>query len=78
MGAEGQPHLLRASKNRVMDGALALGGHHLVATHNNQLEVGGHSGSDVGEAAHLDQSVWGKLLFGGLRQPPFDKDTHNN
>jgi hypothetical protein len=54
VGAEGQPHLLRASKNRVMDGALALGGHHLVATHNNQLEVGGHSGSDVGEAAHGD------------------------
>ena len=54
MGAEGQPHLLRASKNRGMDGALALGGHHLVATYNNQLEVGGHSGSDVGEAAHGD------------------------
>ena len=54
VAAEGQPHLLHTSKNRDMDGALALGGHHLVATHNNQLGVGGHSGSDVGEAAHGD------------------------
>ena len=55
MGAEGQPHLLHASKNIDMDGAfLALGRHHLVATHNNQLGVGGRSGSDVEEAAHGD------------------------
>ena len=57
VAAEGRPNLLHASKNRDMDGALALGGHHLVATHNNQLGVGGRSGSDVGEEARGCQSV---------------------
>ena len=33
--AEGWPYLLHPSKNREMEVALALGGHHLVATHNN-------------------------------------------
>ena len=35
--AGGRPHLLHPSKNRDMDGtlALAIGDHHLVAAHNN-------------------------------------------
>ena len=61
VAAEGRPNLLHASKNRDMDGALALGGHHLVVTHNNQLGVSGRSGSDLGEEARGDQSVWGML-----------------
>ena len=37
-----------------MDGALALGGRHLATTRNNQLWIGGRSGSDVGEEARGD------------------------
>ena len=33
---------------------MALGGRHLAATHNNQLGIGGRSGSDVGEEARAD------------------------
>ncbi len=39
------------SKNREEYGALALGGHHLAATHNNQPIVGGSGKGDVGEEA---------------------------
>jgi hypothetical protein len=39
------------SKNREEHGALALGGHHLAATHNNQPIVGGGSRGNVGEEA---------------------------
>ena len=47
-------HLFRgrnetASKNREEHGALALGGCHLAATHNNQPIVGRSSRGDVGE-----------------------------
>ncbi len=39
------------SKIREENGASALGGHHLAATHNNQPTVGGSSREDVGEEA---------------------------
>ena len=41
----------RHIKKREKHGALALGGRHLVATHNDQLIVGGSSRGDVGEKA---------------------------
>ncbi len=39
------------SKNREEHGALALGGRHLAATHNNQPIVGGSGRGDDGEEA---------------------------
>jgi hypothetical protein len=39
------------SKNREEHGASALGGRHLVATHNNQPIVDGSGRGDVGEEA---------------------------
>ncbi len=36
----------------------ALGGHRLLATHNNQLGVGGHGRRDVGEKARGGWNVW--------------------
>ena len=41
----------RHIKKREKYGALALGGPHLVATHNKQPIVGGSSRGDVGEKA---------------------------
>ncbi len=38
-----------SSENIEEYGASALGGHHLVATHNNQPIVGGSGREDVGE-----------------------------
>jgi hypothetical protein len=40
-----------ASENREEHDALALGGHHLAATHNNQPIVGKSGRGDVGEEA---------------------------
>ncbi len=56
-------HLFRGqnettSKNREEHGALALGGCHLAATHNNQPIVGGSGRGDVGEEACGGWSVW--------------------
>ncbi len=37
---------------------VALGGHRLLATHNNQLGVGGRGRRDVGEEARGGWNVW--------------------
>ena len=48
----------RHIKKREKHGASALGGRHLVATHNNQPIVGISGRGDVGEKARGCQSVW--------------------
>ena len=45
-------------KKKEKHGALALGGCHLVITHNNQPIVGRSSRGDVGEKARVGQSIW--------------------
>ena len=45
LGGEIRPH----QKNRDEHGVLALGGHHLTATHNNQPIVGGSGGGELGD-----------------------------
>jgi hypothetical protein len=49
------------SKNREKHGASALGGHHLIGRHNNQIGVGNRGSRDVGEEAPLGWSVWGDV-----------------
>jgi hypothetical protein len=54
LGHRNKPH----QKNREENGALALGGRRLSATHNNQLGVGGLGRRDVGEEACGGWNVW--------------------
>jgi hypothetical protein len=49
---------LTTSKNREENGALALGGRRLSATHNNQLGVGGRGRRDIGEETPGGWNVW--------------------
>ncbi len=46
------------SKNREENGASALGGRRLSATHNNQLGVGGHGTRGVGDKARGGWNMW--------------------
>jgi hypothetical protein len=47
------------SKNREIEGALALGGHHSIKTYNNQMEFGIRDGGYIEEEARPGQNVWG-------------------
>jgi hypothetical protein len=47
------------SKNRVIEGALALGGRRSINTYNNQIEVGIRGGGYIEEEARPGQNMWG-------------------
>ena len=51
-----------ASKNREMDGALDLGGRHLIMAYNNQPRIGGSNNGDVRAEAHGRESAWGDTV----------------
>ncbi len=47
------------SKNRVIGGALALGGRRSINTYNNQMEVGVRGGGYIEEEARPGWNMWG-------------------
>jgi hypothetical protein len=47
------------SKNREIEGALALGGRHSINTYNNQMEIGVQGGGYIEEEARPGQDMWG-------------------
>jgi hypothetical protein len=77
------------SKNREVEGALALGGRCSINTHNNQMEVGIQGGGYIEEGVRpggtpiifaVKRSIENKekKLHLGLRRPPFKILPHNN
>jgi hypothetical protein len=62
------------SNNREENGALALGGRRLLATHNNQLGVGSRGRRDVGEEARGGWNVW----EGGVQSFKATNSTQKN
>jgi hypothetical protein len=70
LGHQNKPH----QKNREKNGALALGGCSLSATHNNQLGVGGRVRRDVGEEARWGWNVW----EGGIQSLEATNSTRKN
>ncbi len=59
------------SKNREMDGALALGGHQLIKIPNNQLIVGGK-----GQGRSLSRGTWAGEQVGGHHPIVWGNDSN--